>query len=169
MEGLTGMTTFDISKLTSATTKVEGSITLPQPDEGEYRAIIDTNIPLESWFREVEVTNKETGNKEPRLILRVPFLIQDDAVASKLSRDRVVVSQDLWLDLLPDGSPDLETEGRNMRLHRLRAAVGQNNKGKSWSIAALPGAGPLMVHITKRENPRGGDPFTEVDRVAPLS
>ena len=161
---------FDTNALISQTTQAQGSLYVAQPDEGDYRMVIDNSTPISEWMREVEVTDKHTGEKTPRPILRVPFLVQDPAVTKKLGREKVLVSMDIWLDLTPDGRLDLETEGRNTKLHRLRAAVGQNKAGASWNLGMLPGAGPLMGHVTKRPNPKDADnPFTEVDRVVPIA
>jgi hypothetical protein len=160
---------FDLDALVAQTTQAEGVTILPMPDEGDYRAMIDNANPVKEWFRQLKVKNKDTGDEEDRLILRVPFLLQDPSVIAKMKRDRVIVSADLWVDLLPNGRLDLETEGKNMRIHRLRAAVNQNRKGVTWSPAMLAGAGPLLVHVTKRPNPKGGDDFTEVDRFTAIA
>lgn len=129
--------------------------TKPVP-EGEYLAMVDS-------FGDTPVREVNTKNG-PRLILRVPYLIQDEGLKATLQKDPIRVFQDLWLDV--DDSGRLLTGGEyNVRLGQLRAAVGQNGSGP-WTPARLAGAGPVRIKVTHRADEKNPEvKYTEVSRV----
>lgn len=155
--------TFDLDALVGQSTSAAGQTSLPMPDEGEYRAVID-DAPdgTTKWFRQVETKNG------PRLILRIPFVIQDPAVGQKLGREKVVVSKDCWVDVADDGSIDW-SKGRNLDINRVRDAVGLNRDGVAFSLASLPNAGPCLIRVIKRPIEGRDEPVTEVSRTVPLA
>jgi hypothetical protein len=60
--------------------------------------------------------------------------------------------------------------GKNVDLNRLRAAVGQNEKGKPWNIMMLKGAGPLKVTTGLRADKNSADVYyTDVKAVGKMS
>lgn len=124
--------------------------------EGEYLAMIDS-------FSDTPVREVNTKNG-PRLVLRVPYVLQDENLKAELGRDTIRVFQDLWLDT--DAQGRLLTGGdSNIRLGQLRAAVGQNTSGP-WNIKMLQGRGPLKIVVKHRSDDK--DPsvkYTEVSRV----
>ena len=63
--------------------------------------------------------------------------------------ERISVKQSLFLDI--DGSGALAFgANKNVKLGKLREALGQNNPGQSWNIQMLAGAGPLRIKVGSR-------------------
>lgn len=123
--------------------------------EGKYRAQIDDKI---------EVRSIDTKNG-PRKIVRVLWNILDDTVKAQLERERVLVSQDLWLDFDETGALDTR-KGKNVDLGVLRDALGQN-KMDGWTFGMLRGqiATVQVSHRSQDDNP--ARKFAEVRRVGP--
>lgn len=135
--------------------------------EGTYTAIVSGEGNLEDWFREVEWKDKKTGEPRSAASARIPFIITDDAVRAKLERDTVTVFYDVFLDLTPDGKLDTGRD-KNVKIGQLREALGQNSA--NWEFSNLRGAGPVMVKVSQRSDPR--DPqtkYAQIDRVARVS
>ena len=114
---------------------------IAQCPEGEYRAMID-DFDNEKAFR----TFTSEKNQRDFTVFTPPFVIQDDAVAATLGRDKVsVFHKGIFLDFDANGGLDT-SKGKNVDLGRLRDAVGQNVPGP-WSFSQLKGAGPVMVRV----------------------
>lgn len=131
--------------------------------EGEYKAIIDDSDKALT-FRSGE--NKQGGGNWHQM--SVSFKILDEGVQQILKRDKVFVPMNVWLDLADDGASLDASEGKNVTLGRLRAALDQNDG--AWKPSDLKGKGPVMVKVTQRSDPK--DPtikYAEVSRVAKLS
>lgn len=128
------MSTFDLDSFMSQPADA-GSTTIEPIPQGEYTALID-DVKL----REVNTRNG------PSLALDVDFLIQDEALKQKLGRQELKVKGGFFLDLNA-GKLDM-AKGKNVRLNRLREAVGQNSSG--WTPAKLKGAGPLKIQVSHR-------------------
>ena len=155
------MPPFDADSFMQANVTDALSTTILSCPEGEYSAIIDTNIQ----FDEVAST-KNPGTSFP--IMRVFYVVQDAAVKTKLKREKVTVRQDIFLDLQPSGALDT-SEGKNVTLGRVRAALGQNKAGQPWSPAMLKGAGPVMIQVKHRPNEKDPtSPYAEVARVSAM-
>lgn len=151
------MSTFDPegflnSEYTDATaTKIE-----PVP-EGEYNAQIEN----------VTAKKIETKDGDERIIMEVIWEILDDDVKSQLGLDKVTVKQGLFLDLSEEGSIDM-SKGRNVRLGKLRDAIGQNKSGKPWAPGNMIGCS-AVIDVVQR--PDKQDPeliYNDVKKVAKL-
>jgi hypothetical protein len=110
--------------------------------ENEYPAAIDT-----AKLEVVKFKDKDTGVEEHRLVGRIIWNILDDAVKAALGMTKVVVRQDVFIDLTPTGQFDT-AKNKNIDLGRIREALGQNSG--PWSFQMLNGAGPAYIKVTQR-------------------
>ena len=107
-------------------------------------------------------TSERAGTTVP--ILEVMWQIMDDSGKLKelLNRDKIVVRQDIWLDVT-DGAlsfgPNL-----NVGLGRLREAVGLNKPGKPFSFKMIEGQGPVRISVTQKVQD-SGDVYNNVSKV----
>lgn len=138
------MSAFDLDSFMAQPADAGSTSVEPIP-QGEYTALID-DVKL----REVNTRNG------PSLALDVEFLLQDEALKQKLGRTELKVRGGFFLDLNA-GKLDM-AKGKNVRLNRLREAVGQNSGG--WTPAKLKGAGPLKITVTHRVD--GDVTYTDV-------
>lgn len=138
---------------------------------GEYQAVIDDFD--KTAFGQIDFEYKRgprAGQPGQMTKFDVPFVINDDTVKAAMGgRDKVVVSSQLILDIAADGNLDFGPD-KNVRLGRIREAVGQNTEGP-WSPSQLRGAGPVMVKIehieyTRKDGTKGKR--AEVTRVVPI-
>ncbi len=135
----------------------------------------DTEYPLIPAL-EYQATIKDVAVRQAKqyTILDIMYAIHDDGSLKEITHmDENVVRQSLFLDLTPTGGLDM-TPGKNVKLNRVREAVGQNVPGQTWSIASLKGAGPVVIAVEHREaqakNPgEKARTFTDVARVTKLS
>ena len=125
-------------------------------DEGEYTAYIDS--------AEAESV---TTNDGPKPVLNIVYALTDDEVKAALDLEKPTVRQTVWLDF------DDQTGGlafglnKNVRLGRIREAVGQNVDGAPWSPSMLVGAGPVVIKVGHRFNKETGEgPYADVQKVA---
>lgn len=135
----------------------------PAP-EGEYQAVVSADGEQKDWFREAEWEDKKTGEHRSAPVAEIPMEITDPRIKAALpERDRVIVPFKFFLDM-KDGRLDTGPD-KNIRLGQLRAALGQNGPGP-WNWSMLRGAGPVLVKVTQRSDPK--DPerkFAEVTKV----
>jgi len=76
------------------------------------------------------------------------------------------VKQSLFLDV--DGSGNLAMgPGKNVKLARLRAAVGQNDASQTWNITKLSNAGPMRIKVGSK--PDKDDPTIKYNKVIATS
>ena len=149
---------FDAEAFMAQTTTEEGSTVYATVEEGDYQSIIDKTEPRQG-------TDK---NGNPFLVLDVFHEILDEAVRTQLGLTKVIVKQGVFVEFLPNGAIDW-SEGKNVKLGRLREAIGQNKPGASWSPSMLPGGGPLMIHVIKRPAKDGSDDvYNEVTKTAAM-
>lgn len=133
--------TFDASSFMEQTIDAPMSTEVEQVPEGEYRAMIDDFDA--SAFR----TFTSQKNGKDFTIFSPPFILQDDALAAKLGRERLVVyHKGMFLDFDDKGGLDT-SKGKNVQLGQLRDATGQN-AGGPWGFGQLKGAGPVMVKVS---------------------
>lgn len=137
--------TFDPNTFMNQTVDApKGDTIIQQCPEGEFRAMIDDFD--ENAFFSGEAGEKAKNPGKPYTIFSPSFVIQDDAVAAELGREKVTVRhKGMFLDFASDGSLDF-SKGKNVDLNRLRDSVGQNVQGP-WSFNMLKGAGPVMVKV----------------------
>ena len=132
---------------------------------GDYPAMIDT-FDIDSAFENRSGVSAK-GNAYDMNIFNIPLVLQDEELKKKLGRDKVVVRAQCILDIDPNTGQLSTAPGRNVLLGQIRGAVGQNQPGIPF--ANLAGAGPLMVQIRHRMNPKDPErPFVEVSRAASL-
>jgi hypothetical protein len=159
--------TFDAKEFAAATLDSPLSTQIVPCPEGVYTAVIDGEGDIDSWFREATWKDKKTGEERSAQTLKIPFKVTDGGVQAKLGRDTVLVNYDIFLDLTKDGKLD-KSEGKNTKLGQVFEALGMNGPGAS--ILNLRGAGPLMVKVSQRSDPK--DPqtkYAQVDRVAKVA
>lgn len=150
-------TDFDADAFMGEAVEGEMSTRLEPPPEGDYLAVTSDDPP------EIRVQKTKNG-LTPQL--RLTWIIQDEALAEQLGRDRVTVRQDIWLDFVKGTKPPrLDTgKGKNVGLGRVRAALGQNEG--AWSIPMLASSGPAKIHVRHRPNKDDPEsPYAEVSRV----
>ena len=103
----------------------------PIPDD-DYISIIDEKIDL----KEVNGTP----------VIDLYHIVDDPELAEKLAMERISVRQSIFLDV--DGAGNLAIgPNKNVKLGKLREALGQNVAGQSWNINMLKGAGPLRIKV----------------------
>jgi hypothetical protein len=96
-------------------------------------------------------------------------LLDVDEMKEKLGfqADRdLFVKQGIFVELEADGSI-AGGPNKNVKLGKVREAVGQNKAGKPWAPRQLIGAGPCIIRVTQR--PDKDDPeviYNDVGRVA---
>jgi hypothetical protein len=139
--------------------------------EGEFVATIDDFDS--SAFEQQDFTDKKgakAGTPGSMTKFNIPFVIQDDKVKQEMSRDKVVITKQVILDL-DENERLLTDKGRNVELGRVRAAAGQEDK-TPWGFMDLRGAGPMMIKVVHRTFDRkDGTKGTraEVDRVVKIT
>ena len=124
-------------------TEVGSTEAVPIP-AGEYLATIDK--------KEVTTWQKKDDPSVSGLKLKITWSLEDQAVRDLLGRDKVVVSQDIMLDLTETGSLDMG-KGRNVERNRLRAAVDLNVSG--FSFHQLDGR---MARVMVKQDQDKNDP-----------
>lgn len=134
--------------------------------EGDYTLKVDLReSDVAKWIRENEI------RKGPRagsmmVSLDVPVEVLDDGVRAKLNQEHVYTRYSCILDFDKNGDLDF-AEGRNVKLGRLREAMGQNTPGQAWNVKML--ANDTIVfkgHVIERPDPNNPeDKFSEVSRV----
>jgi hypothetical protein len=159
---------FDADAFMNAQTSGPMSTQIVPCPEGEYTAKVDDGDNFIT-FREVNTKNG------PRPIARILFEVLDEGVRAKLNRPKVTVPYDIWLDTTASGGIDT-SEGMNVRLGQLRAALGQNSDAP-WGFGMLKGAGPLAIRTSVRTDdsdkyqslpPSERPKYAEVVRTAPI-
>lgn len=143
---------FDINRLLSTTFEDSFATTSTPCPEGEYLARIDK---IEVRSITIRATQEERG------ILRLKWVPEDPdgRIKQVTGRDKVLVDQDLWLDMTPEGNLD-SGPSMNVQLGRLRELFGQNKKGQPWGFSMLTG-NMARVLVTHRSDDKGGV-FAEV-------
>lgn len=115
-----------------------GSTVLKTLPASEYTAMIE----------EVAPPRVITGAKGESIVLDITFKLMDVPVdvQKDLGRQNFTIKRGYFLDV-SDNKLDM-SEGKNVDLNRLRAALGQNKPG--WKPGDLKGAGPLKVTVSIR-------------------
>jgi hypothetical protein len=120
----------DIQQFMNATYNEANSTKREANPVGEYPMKID-EVELETF----------PGVKDPTktyLKLKLRLEILDPGVKAQLGRDKVVQFDDWLLDLTDGGGLDFG-KGKNVRLGKVRDAVGQNVAGVPWAFPMLKG------------------------------
>ena len=160
------MSPFDASAFLNQTVDGPLSTSVPACPEGEYKMMITGDGNISDWFGEAKW--EKNGVQHTAATLTIPVEVLDDSVRQKLGREKVMSRIKMFLDMTADKKLDT-SEGKNVRLGALRAALGQN-EGSGWTFARLKGAGPFIGKVTQRSDQK--DPsikYDEVSRVSKLS
>ena len=147
------MGTFDPSTFLDAIVIDPNSTTVTPVPEGEYTAIAGEPV-IRQW-------NSRDGTKSG-LALDIPWEVDSAAVKAALGRERVVVKQDIMLDINPQGGLDTG-KGSNVSLGRLREAVGLNVAGSPFSFRMLQGK---VAKIAVKHRLDGEQIYADVKGVA---
>jgi hypothetical protein len=129
-----------------------------------------TPVPTGEWRAQVRKVDARRAHSEKTgldyTFLDVQWVILDESVRETLNIDEPRVRQSLILDLTPAGGLDFG-RSKNVRLNRLREAVGQNTQGKPWRPSDLEGQ-MATIRVTHRPHQETGEPMAEVSAVTVL-
>ena len=127
-------------------------------------------VPIGEWRGQCKsVTARRNHSEKTGLdytFLDVQWTILDDEVRQQLNMEEPTVRQSFILDLTAAGGLDFG-RNRNIRLNRLREAVGKNTPGKSWRPSDLEGS-MARIRVVHRVREDTGEPTAEVNSVAAL-
>lgn len=120
--------------------------------EGEYKAYID-DLGTDSY------------KDAPILIITYALLDDDGKLKNLLGLEKPTLQDRIFLDVNEDNSIAFGPN-KNVRLGRVREAVGQNDPKKKWNFNMLRGAGPVLLRISHTYDKTTGEgPYSRVERV----
>jgi len=122
---------------------------------GEYIAVVE-KVDTRAW-------QSKADPSKSGIALDVTWNIDDAGVKEATGRDKVTVTQSIMLDLTPAGGLDFG-KGRNVRLGRLREALGLNVPGQPFGFRMLEGK-VAKITIGHRPGQQPGDVFADVNEV----
>lgn len=129
-----------------------------------------TPVPVGEWTGQIKKVEARSGTAQstgrPWYSLDVIWSVLDDEVKTRTRMEEPTVRQSLFLDVNEGGQLAWGTN-KNVRLARLRAAVGQNRSGKPWAPSHLEGQ-MAKIRVTHRPHQETGDPMAEVSAVSAL-
>ena len=140
-------------------TVVEGAMStkiIPCP-EGEWMGLVD-DLKVRQW--------KSKDGLQMGVTLDVMWLVEDESAKTAVGRDKVVVKQGVPLDLTEAGRLDT-SEGKNVRLGRLREALDLNTPGVPFAIPMMKGR-MAKVEVYHRSNEAGDETYAEVKKASKL-
>jgi hypothetical protein len=110
-----------------------------------------------------EISMAEYDNKP---ILVVTTAIPDENLKKTLGMEKPIISDRIFLDY--ENGALLFGQNKNIKLGRLREAIGQNKPNVKWSFNLLRGAGPfsIMVDHQPGKGDNDGEVFARVTRYA---
>lgn len=126
-------------------TSEAGSTSVPVCEPGEYPGVIDKAEPK-------VITSKKDGRDF--IILEITWKLQNPAFEAKFKR-QPTVRQSLFLDY--NGNNLDMSEGKNIPLNKLRAALGLNKAGQIYKHSMLLGAGPAKVMVKNQPDKNSPD------------
>lgn len=133
---------FDPNTFMSMTTEGVGSTTVTPIPAGEHLAIIGIG---ENDVKPVPYKDSKTNEAKVRLEVTFDLHDPDGRLKAELGRDPRY-TESYFLEFVP-GTYTLDMgKGKNVRLNRLREAVGQNT-GAPWAPPMLRGAGPVKLQM----------------------
>jgi hypothetical protein len=138
-------------------TTVEGELdtkVTPCP-VGEYLGISE-KVDVKPW------ASKDGSSSGLKVIIL--WDIQDENVKALLGRDKILVPQDIMLDLTEEGGLDMG-KGKNVGLGRVREALDMNKPGEPFAIGNMQGRMATVV-VSHRTGQTAEDIFHEIKRVA---
>lgn len=135
--------------------------------EGDFTLMVG-DYDEATWFRSQTFTNDD-GTTRDAVSVSIPMEILDDNVRAKMGRERVFSRYQFFLDMDAEGNIDF-TQGKNVKLGRLRQVLDQNDPSLAWSFPLLAGKGPFKGHnkvTSSKKNPE--QKFAEISRVTTMS
>lgn len=136
------MSTFDPQAFENMVIEQSNETKSTPVPEGDYKTIIDSvnvkSVKIKSGDRE--------GQEVPVLQVVYQILDEDGTLAKQLNMDKITVRQDVWLDVSESGTLAFGPN-QNVRLGKLRDAVGLNQPNKPFSFKMLEGQGPLLIGV----------------------
>jgi hypothetical protein len=126
---------------------------------GEYLAIAE-KVDVKPW-------SSKDGSSSG-LKVNILWEIQDENVKALLDRDKILVPQDIMLDLNESGEGLDMGKGKNVGLGRLREALDLNKPGEPFSFSMIQGR-PATVAVSHRTGQNPEDIFHEIKRVAKVA
>lgn len=140
----------------STFTESNSTESIPVP-AGEFPGLAE-KVEVLAWA-------SKDGSKEG-LKLKILWAISDDAVREVTGRAENKVPQDIMLDLTESGMLDM-SKGMNVRLGKLREALGLNKPGQAFSFDMIQGQMAKLL-IGHRQGATPDEIFAEVKAVAAL-
>jgi hypothetical protein len=120
----------DVQQYLNAQFKGENAVKRTPIPVGEYKSVVG-DVVLEAF----------PGKKDPsKTYLRctVSHQLDDAGLRESLKREKVIIIQDFLVDLTESGDIDFGPD-RNIKLGRLRAALGLNSPLEPWSFPMFKG------------------------------
>lgn len=159
---------FDAKAFVTQTTDKANSTVYVAIPEGDYKPMMIETGDVSEWIRENEI--RRGPNAGSTLVsLEIPVEILDDNLRSKMGLPKITSRYRMILDFDSAGNLDF-SEGKNVKLGKLRDVLNQNDPGKPWSPSMLSGAGPFAGHVVQtsaKDNPE--QKYSEISRVTKLT
>src|SRR6516164_7321878 len=130
------------------------TVRVPIP-EGEFQAVIAEEPKATVW-------NFKTGDPGG-LKLQLQWELLDEALATKMERRKVVLRDEILLDMTETGLLD-KGKGKNVQLGRLLEALGLNKPGQAWTFPQMVGR-PVVIAIKHDVQQRDGEDPVTYERV----
>lgn len=147
---------FDPAAFLDQTTTEANDIVITPCPEGEYMAIVE-KVDCQSW-------QSRDGTKSG-LKLKIMWNVDDADVKATLGRDKILVPQDIMLDLTEAGGLDMG-HGKNVNLGKVRAALNLNAPGQPFAPTMMTGR---VSKISVKHRVYEDNLYAEVKAVLPLS
>lgn len=97
-----------------------------------------TPIPEDEYLAVIKKVEADTYGEKNSPALAITWLIDDEGVKALTGMDEPTCRQTIWLDIDENTGFLAIGKNRNVKLGKLRAALGQND-GRPWSPAMLEG------------------------------
>lgn len=123
-----------------------------------------TPVPIGEYDGYIDELDTDQYEETPILI--VTYALTNEDLKKTLGLDKPTVQDRMFLDVEKDGSLAFGPN-KNVRLGRVREAVGLNDPKKPFNFNMLRGQGPVKLKVSHRYNKQTGEgPFAQIDRVA---
>lgn len=149
---------FDPATFLNATVEGQNDTKVTPCPVGEYPAISE-KVDVKPW------SSKDGSSSGLKIIIL--WDIQDDNVKALLGRDKILVPQDIMLDLTEEGGLDMG-KGKNVGLGRVREATDTNNPGEPFAISSLQGRMATVI-VSHRVGQTPEDVYAEIKKVAKIA
>jgi len=133
----------------------------------EYNQTNDTKYPIipEAEYNAVVKSFKFRQLDNGSVVMDVVWTLDSEEIRTLTGMKEPSVKQGVFLDMNESGSLDF-SEGKNVKLGRLREALGLNKPGQPFSFNMLVGR-PARLKTKNRKD--GEDTFADVKEVTALS